>query len=128
MKKQMQWLGSIAFGLGLAGAAFAAPVELKFLNWASTEEIYKPIFKVIEDFEKENPDIKIKNNADRRRRDPQPVHGDDAGRQRAGRRATAHRRRGDDADDGRGDPGRGTVRQAVHRPVQRSLLQGIAAG
>ena len=36
-------------------------MELKFLNWASSEEIYKPIYKVIEDFEKANPDNKIKN-------------------------------------------------------------------
>lgn len=61
MKRYMQWVGSVAFWLGLVGVAFAAQVELKFLNWASSEEIYKPIYKVIEDFEKENPDIKIKN-------------------------------------------------------------------
>ena len=61
MKRFMQWVGSVAFWLGLVGGAYAAQIELKFLNWASSEEIYKPIYKVIEDFEKENPDIKIKN-------------------------------------------------------------------
>jgi multiple sugar transport system substrate-binding protein len=61
MKSLVRLMGTMAFALGMAGAAFAAQVELKFLNWSSTEEIYKPIFKVIEDFEKANPDIKIKN-------------------------------------------------------------------
>ena len=61
MKSLVRLIGTMAFALGMAGAAFAAQVELKFLNWSSTEEIYKPIFKVIEDFERANPDIKIKN-------------------------------------------------------------------
>ncbi len=61
MRGFVRWVGPVAFWLGLVGAAFAAPVELKFLNFASTEEIYKPIYKVIEDFEKANPDIRIKN-------------------------------------------------------------------
>ena len=61
MKRLMLWLAGLAFALGSAGGALAAPIELKFLNWASSEEIYKPIYKVIEDFEKANPDIKIKN-------------------------------------------------------------------
>ncbi len=61
MKSLVRLIGTMAFWLGIVGAAFAAQVELKFLNWSSTEEIYKPIFKVIEDFEKANPDIKIKN-------------------------------------------------------------------
>ena len=61
MKRLMLWLVGLALSLGSAGGALAAPIELKFLNWASSEEIYKPIYKVIEDFEKENPDIKIKN-------------------------------------------------------------------
>ena len=61
MKGLVRLVGPMVLWLVLVGAAPAAPVELKFLNFASTEEIYKPIYKVIEDFEKANPDIKIKN-------------------------------------------------------------------
>ena len=56
MKSLMRLIGTMAFWLGVVGTAFAAQIELKFLNWSSTEEIYKPIYKVIEDFEKANPD------------------------------------------------------------------------
>lgn len=47
----------------LAGAslALAAPVEITFMNWSTTEDVMKPVYNVIEDFERENPDIKIKN-------------------------------------------------------------------
>lgn len=47
--------------LASAPLAFAAPVEITFMNWSSTEDSMKPVLKVIEDFERDNPDIKVKN-------------------------------------------------------------------
>ncbi len=53
---------ALALVLAAGGMARAAePVTIQFLNWASTEETMKSVYKVIDDFEKENPDIKIKN-------------------------------------------------------------------
>ncbi len=62
----MRKLLSTALAL-LMVCLFAAPVfaaekvEISFLNFSSTEEVTKSIYQVIEDFEKDNPDIKIKN-------------------------------------------------------------------
>ncbi len=54
---------ALSIFIGISGQALAAekPIEISFLNSATTEDITKPIYKVIEDFEKDNPGIKIKN-------------------------------------------------------------------
>lgn len=61
MKKFTALMTSAAVFALLSGTAMAKPVEISFANWASTEASMKGILTVIEQFEKENPDIKIKN-------------------------------------------------------------------
>ncbi|MDR3078409.1 MAG: sugar ABC transporter substrate-binding protein [Planctomycetota bacterium] len=51
----------VLFLCGWLGRAAAGQIEISFMNWSSTEEVMRPILKVIEDFEKENPGLKIKN-------------------------------------------------------------------
>ncbi len=48
-------------GMSVRALAADAPIELSFLNFSTTDESMKSIYKVIEDFEKDNPGIKIKN-------------------------------------------------------------------
>ncbi len=63
MRKLLATILALSMFCGAASLAFAAdkPIELTFLNWSSTEDVMKPIYKVIEDFERDNPGIKIKN-------------------------------------------------------------------
>ncbi len=60
--RKMLCLALFALLCAMPVQAYAAEkVEISFLNFASSEEVPKVILKVIDDFEKENPDIKIKN-------------------------------------------------------------------
>ncbi len=63
MRKLFSLVLALFIFCGVNGRALAAdaPVELTFLNFATTDEAMKSIYKVMDDFEKENPDIKIKN-------------------------------------------------------------------
>jgi multiple sugar transport system substrate-binding protein len=62
MRKLLFQILALLMFCGLSGLAFAAaPVEIGFFNWSSTEDVMKPIYQVIEDFEKDNPGIKVKN-------------------------------------------------------------------
>ncbi len=60
MRKALLAAAVLALFLG-TGLARAGQVEISFMNWASTEEVMRPVLKVIEDFEKDNPGIKVKN-------------------------------------------------------------------
>ena len=60
MRKLLLAVVTMVFLTG-ATIAYAAPVEITFMNWSTTEDVMKPIYNVIEDFEKENPGIKVKN-------------------------------------------------------------------
>lgn len=61
MRKLFTLLMALTLVCGLTANAMAATTTLTFMNWSSTEEAMKSIYNVIADFEKENPDIKIKN-------------------------------------------------------------------
>ncbi len=63
MRKMFSLVLALFMFCGVSARALAAdaPVEISFLNFSTTEDAMKSIYKVMEDFEKENPGIKVKN-------------------------------------------------------------------